>query len=85
MENIVIAPATIQDKEALADLFYAHLSENVEYISHILFPFLFYYNYPLPHLFQVSESDILFSMARNMSRNSMRTAVICGLHILRNT
>ena len=36
MENIVIAPATIQDKEALADLFYAHLSANVEYISHIL-------------------------------------------------
>ena len=34
MENIVIAPATVQDKEALADLFYAHLSENVEYISH---------------------------------------------------
>lgn len=34
MENIVIAPATIQDKDALADLFYAHLSENVEYISH---------------------------------------------------
>ena len=34
MDNIVIAPATIQDKDALADLFYAHLSENVEYISH---------------------------------------------------
>ena len=34
MENIVIVPATIQDKDALADLFYAHLSENVEYISH---------------------------------------------------
>lgn len=34
MNEIHIKPATVSDKEALADLFYAHLSENVEYISH---------------------------------------------------
>lgn len=34
MNDIHIMPATVSDKEALADLFYAHLSENVEYISH---------------------------------------------------
>lgn len=34
MNEIHIKPATASDKEALADLFYAHLSENVEYISH---------------------------------------------------
>lgn len=34
MNDIHIKPATVSDKEALADLFYAHLSENVEYISH---------------------------------------------------
>lgn len=34
MNGIHIMPATVSDKEALADLFYAHLSENVEYISH---------------------------------------------------
>lgn len=32
MNEIHIKPATVSDKEALADLFYAHLSENVEYI-----------------------------------------------------
>lgn len=34
MNEIHIKPAAVSDKEALADLFYAHLSENVEYISH---------------------------------------------------
>lgn len=34
MNDIHIKQATVSDKEALADLFYAHLSENVEYISH---------------------------------------------------
>lgn len=34
MNEIHIKPATVSDKDALADLFYAHLSENVEYISH---------------------------------------------------
>lgn len=34
MNEIHIKPATVSDKEALADLFYAHLSGNVEYISH---------------------------------------------------
>lgn len=34
MNEIHIKPATVSDKEALADLFYTHLSENVEYISH---------------------------------------------------
>ena len=34
MNEIYIKSATVSDKEALADLFYAHLSENVEYISH---------------------------------------------------
>lgn len=34
MNEIHIKPVTVSDKEALADLFYAHLSENVEYISH---------------------------------------------------
>lgn len=34
MNEIHIKPATVSDKEALADMFYAHLSENVEYISH---------------------------------------------------
>lgn len=34
MNDIHIKPATVSDKGALADLFYAHLSENVEYISH---------------------------------------------------
>lgn len=34
MNEIHIKPATVSDKEVLADLFYAHLSENVEYISH---------------------------------------------------
>lgn len=34
MNEIHIKPATVSDKEALADLFYAHLSETVEYISH---------------------------------------------------
>lgn len=34
MNDIHIMPAIVSDKEALADLFYAHLSENVEYISH---------------------------------------------------
>lgn len=34
MNEIHIKPATVSDKEALADLFYAHLSENIEYISH---------------------------------------------------
>lgn len=34
MNDIHIMPATVSDKDALADLFYAHLSENVEYISH---------------------------------------------------
>lgn len=34
MEGILIKPATLPDKDALADLFYAHLSENAEYVSH---------------------------------------------------
>lgn len=34
MEEILISPATLPDKDALADLFYAHLSENAEYVSH---------------------------------------------------
>lgn len=34
MNEIHVKLATVSDKEALADLFYAHLSENVEYISH---------------------------------------------------
>lgn len=34
MNEIHIKPATVSDKEAIADMFYAHLSENVEYISH---------------------------------------------------
>lgn len=34
MSEIHIKPATVSDREALADMFYAHLSENVEYISH---------------------------------------------------
>lgn len=34
MEGILIKPAKLLDKDALADLFYAHLSENAEYVSH---------------------------------------------------
>lgn len=34
MEGILIKPAKLLDKDALADLFYTHLSENAEYVSH---------------------------------------------------
>lgn len=34
MEDMIVRPAALVDKEALADLFYAHLAENAEYISH---------------------------------------------------
>lgn len=34
MEDMIVMPAAPVDKDALADLFYAHLAENAEYISH---------------------------------------------------